>query len=229
MRLFKVLVTITAAAALAATAQAQGVQQDAVTADDLLLLFDNAVALEVDIPAGATTFSLLYGPANASNGMTTFLSQPGGGPAPTRLRVVVVLPDPAVVDPCAADEAEAVVIAYPHSEQSANSHHRLKVCVPHPAKSSITGASRTVIEGAVPTLNEWTPVIFKTWLVRAGQDENGAIDSTVDLQKNFIVQVGFSSGNSTSGPTSAAMSLEEIAALPAIAELIEEHGLLEER
>jgi len=222
MRFLLVLLTLTVA-----TTQAQGVRQDAVTPDDLLLLYDNAVALEVDVPTGATTVALSYGSAAEPFGMATFLAQSGVTLAPTRLRVIVLFADPSVVDPCAADEAEALVIAIPHSDDGTNSHMRQKVCVPHPVKSSITGESRTVIEGSTPPLGEWTPLVFQTWLVRAGRTEQGSIDSALDLGKNLLVQVRFGDSNSTSTVIAAPLSNGELSALPAVQELIAEYGVVE--
>lgn len=209
-----------------AVVQAQGVRQEAVTPDDLLLLFDNALALEVDIPAGATTFALSYGNAADPFGFSTFITESGARPAPTRLRVVVVLADPAVVDACAADEAQAVVIAVPHGDEWADFHQRQSVCVQHPPKSAITGEARTVIEGSAPQLNTWTPLVFQTWLVNAGKDAQGGIDSAVDLTTNFLVQVHFGDSNDTGTVMAPPLNPAELIVLPTVGELIEEYGLL---
>ena len=222
MRLVIVLLTLASAMALA-----QGTIQDVVTPDDLLMLYDNAVALEVDIPTGATTFALSYGSSSSPLGLSTFLPETrAGDSAPTRLRVVVVLPDASVVDPCVPFRAEAVVIAVPHGPSGTDAHHRQKVCVPHPSESSMTGELTTVIEGPGPQLGEWTPLVLKTWLVNVGQDGQGTIQSIVDLEHNFLLQVHFGDSNTTGIVTAPPLGTAELMAVPAIRALVEEYGLL---
>lgn len=205
-----------------AAGSAQGVMQDAVTTRDLLDLFDDAVAIEVEIPEGATTFHLSYG----RGGVSSFLDQnPTQGP-PTSLRVVAFLPDPSEVDPCEQGQAQATIVATLISDEGRGERHSQKVCVPHPDKSRITGAPRQVMEGDAPVLGEWTPLLFHAWLVRESQDERGGIDSAIALENSFTIQVMFASGNSTGFESSEVLRLQQFAELPAVRQLIEKYGVV---
>ena len=199
---------------------AQQVMQTPVTTDDLLLLFDNAVAVEIPIPAETTTVRLSYGPVPSANGLSTFIDE-----AAHTLRLVVLLPDPTVVSPCPAGEAEATIIAVPLLPEHAGFHHRQKVCTPHPEKNLLTGSLNAVIEGEAPALNEWRPLLVHTWLVNINQDDAGSITSAIDTASLFNVQVNFSSGNTTGFPDQPALGANELLSLPAVEELVERYGL----
>lgn len=155
----KMRLVLTLAALLAPVALTQAVTEAPVTTDDLLRLYDNAVALEVPVPPGATTYSLTVSGTSGARGTSTFL-QPGVD----TLRVVVLLPDPAVVDPCAAEEAEATIVAIPIGPDRTHFHNSIEACVPHPPKAQITGGARFVLEGAAsaPRLDaRWAPQLLE--------------------------------------------------------------------
>lgn len=228
MRLARLLSTLLLVSLCGALALAQGVRLDQLTTDDLLRLYDNAVALEVEVPQGATTFSVAYGPAGKPNGLGSSL-RAGPSPRPSALRVVALLPDPSVVDPCAAEESEVTLLVVRQYGDAEGTHHRQKVCVPHPSKSSITGSVTRVPQRDALALDEWTPLLVQAWLVRDGEDDSGAIDSALDLNHAFVLQLHFGSQDSASYPTTKSLTVEELAAIPAVAELVEEYGLPDAR
>lgn len=215
MRLILVL-----AAVLAPTAYTQGVTQADVTPDDLLTLYDNAVAIEIPIPANATAYSLTFGGTKPPVGMSTFLDRDA-----TTLRVIALLPDEGVVDPCAAEEAEATIVAIPISPRGAPFHNSMKVCVPHPPKPEITGRARLVLEGEAPTLGELRPIVFQAWLVRDGQNEHGGIKSAIDMSRAFTAYVNFTDSSSTAFPAYEHLDVDTLATWPDIAALIEKFGI----
>src|SRR5690625_4527453 len=98
--------------ALLSPAFANGVTQGFVTAEDVVKLFDNGVAIEVEVPEGAATYTLYYGPNGYDNGLSSRLNQHPSGPA-NQLRILAFLPDPATVNPCAAEEAQARIVIIP--------------------------------------------------------------------------------------------------------------------
>ncbi|HEX7004238.1 MAG TPA: hypothetical protein VF168_08630 [Trueperaceae bacterium] len=209
---------------LTAHSLAEGVVRSAVTTRDVLDLFDQAVAVEIEIPDDATTFHLIYG----RGGISAFLDQhPMQGP-PNVLRVVAFLPDPGEVDPCAAGEAQATVIATPISAAGRGGRHLQRVCVPHPEKTRITGVLREVIEGSAPELDEWMPLLFHAWLVREGSNAPGAVDSAVALDSHFTMQVKFGSRNSTAFDSEDALRLDEFIDLPVLRRSIERFGIARE-
>lgn len=206
---------------------AQGVRWEPVTADDLLSLYQNLVAVEVDVPSGATTFSLAYGSTSDVFVLSTFLEQGGlDRLIPDRLRIVVLLPDPAVVSPCSAEQAQATIAITPISGQLRAAEHVQKVCVNHPDRSTIRGRTMDVFEGASPTMGGWTPLLFQAWLVGSGANESGGVASGLDLEMNFAVQVAFGSGTSTERPEAQPLTATDFAKLPAIADLIAQYGVV---
>lgn len=224
MRPLAVLTTL--ALLYCGAALAQGVVVGQLTADDLLRLYDNAVVLEVEVPEGASTLAFSYGPPDRPNGLGSSL-QEGPASRPTTVRIVTLLPDPSEVDPCAADEAEATLLVIRKYEDFEGIHHRQKVCVPHPAKSAISGSVTRIPQRDALALDQWTPVLIQAWLVNEGPDSAGAIESTLDLGSSFVVQLYFGSAEGDF-PATESLTIEELAQLPVVNELIEEYGVLEQ-
>lgn len=178
------------------------------------------MAIEIPIPTNATTYSLTFSGTKPPVGTSTFLDRDA-----TILRVIALLPDEGVVDPCAAEEAEATIVAIPITQIGPPSHNSMKVCVLHPPKPEITGRARLVLEGAPPALDELRPIVFQAWLVHDGKNEHGGIKSAIDMSRAFTAYVNFTDSNSTAFPAHESLDADTLAAWPDIADLIEKYGI----
>jgi len=199
--------------ALLSPAFANGVTQGFLTAEDVVKLFDNGVAIEVDVPEGAATYTLYYGPNGSDYGLSSRLNQHPSGPA-THLRILAFLPDPASVNPCAAEEAQGRIVIIPKNGEQELGHSRQDVCVPHPERATITGSTYQVGEGAAPELHEWTPLLLHAWLVHENTDPDGHITSTVDLDHTFLMQLYFGEHEDKLSPEVPTLGLDEFLESP---------------
>lgn len=211
-------------AALLPTAFAQGVTQERVTTQDLLRLFDNAVAIEVAIPQGATVYTLDFGTIKESASYSTFLPETVGGQSTARLRVVTLLPEPSDAVTCAADGVEAMVIVSVTNHGGLDDHIKEKVCVTHPSPADWMGSVHRVLYEGVPELDRWTPILFYSSLIATSR-EGDSRHSAIDIDNVFWVQVGFLAGNRTDFPSHPPLGIEELIALPDVSRLVEEYGL----
>jgi len=199
--------------ALLSPAFANGVTQGFVTAEDVVKLFDNGVAIEVEVPEGAATYTLYYGPNGYDNGLSSRLNQHPSSPA-TQLRILAFLPDPATVNPCAAEEAQARIVIIPKNGDQELGHSRQDVCVPHPEKPSITGSIYQVGEGNAPELQEWTPLLLHAWRVHVNTDPDGYATSETDLDHVFLMQVYFGDREGDFSRAAPALGLDEFLESP---------------
>lgn len=214
--MFRFLLTL---AVLSTIVHAQDVRQAPVTADDVLLLFDNSLAVEISIPEGATGFTLSFGSTEMPAALSAFLR--AGTEA---LRVVVFLPNPSTVSLCPAGETEVTVLIIEISDDD-HPHHRQTTCVVHPDTNDIAGPLRYVVESTAPELNEWRPLVVHSWLISVGQDDGGGIIPAVSADHLTSVQVHFRDGNSTSLPVEPEVQKGELLALPSLRQAIERYGL----
>lgn len=208
--------------------QAQGMVEVPAHPDFVTDWFANATAIEIEIPAGADTFAVQFGPDEFQPAMSTFLDrppslqQPGVSAEPDRLRLVIVPPEqPGGNGVCNRRSGQAVLFVAAVTPEGDTDHlHNLPFCVPYPDRTEQPDPTRftTAITGQPVVTGKWLPVYLHAWLQDV-TDPGGWLP----VDQAFSVHVSFHVGNrSTHIPDELPPRIPELLELDEVGDALRE-------
>src|SRR5690625_5029132 len=154
--------------------QAQDMTEVTVQPHFVSAWLDNATAIELDIPTGAHTYAVRFGPDELQPAMSTFINRPPTLQAPgdssesDRLRLGVVPPEqPVVSGTCNRHSGQAMLFIGTITPRGDTDYiNNLPFCAPYPERNEPfqTYCCTMAITEQPVVIGEWNPDYRHAWL-----------------------------------------------------------------
>jgi len=209
--------------------QAQDMTEVTVQPHFVSAWLDNATAIELDIPTGAHTYAVRFGPDELQPAMSTFINRPPTLQAPGvssesgRLRLVVVPPEqPGGSGTCNRHSGQAMLfIGTITPEGDTDYLHNMPFCAPYPDRNEPFQTNRfamAITEQPV-VIGEWIPVYLHAWLYDPTETSE-----FLPVDQAFSVHISFHADNrSTHIPDELPPRIPELLDLDEVRYTLREH------
>jgi len=193
---------------------AQNVTEVPTNADALASWLSRSTTIEVQAPAGATSYAVSVGPDGPDGfapAVASHLRTPAKAGEPT-LQLIIVPPDQPGGNNVCDRQGLAGIFIIQTGGAIPGSPNYLPFCAPYPAGPAPSNELAIVIDEGPTDLGEWQPIYLHAW---QAQDNTTA---ETDQSMMFTVQVSFNDDNTTTIPEARRLSPSEVLELESVKE-----------
>src|SRR5690625_1887924 len=190
---------------------AQNITEVPTNADALASWLSRSTTIEVQAPAGATSYAVSVGPDGFAPAVASHLRTPAKAAEPT-LQLIIVPPDQPGGNNVCDRQSLAGIFIIQTGGAIPGSPNYLPFCAPYPAGPAPSNELAIVIDEGPTDLGEWQPIYLHAWQAQ----DNATAEPNQSMM--FTVQVSFNDDNTTTIPEARRLSTGEVLELESVKE-----------